>query len=65
LDCCPIGTSKTFLHTQAVERCIKEVTAAAQAVVGFQNRDGFARTTFKSRNIMAKFDSKTHFNFET
>jgi len=52
-------------HTQAVERCIKKVTAAAQTVVGFQNRDEFVRTTFKSRNIMAKFDSKTHFKFET
>jgi len=52
-------------HTQAVERCIKEVTAATQTVVGFQNRDAFVRTIFKSRNIMAKFDIKTHFNFET
>lgn len=48
-------------HTQAVERHIKLVTEASAVVVGAQNRDGFIRTTLRSRKIMPKFDTKSQF----
>ncbi|GBO10812.1 hypothetical protein AVEN_192578-1, partial [Araneus ventricosus] len=39
-----------FVHfpydTQAVERCAKFVTKASIKVYGFQDRDGFIRSTF-------------------
>ncbi|GBO19453.1 hypothetical protein AVEN_158007-1 [Araneus ventricosus] len=42
-----------FVHfpydTQAVERCAKLVTEASIKVYGFQDRDGFIRSTFFSR----------------
>ena len=48
-------------HTQAVERCVKIVTEASAKFYGFQNRDGFIRTTFFSRSVMPEFDHKADF----
>lgn len=48
-------------HTQAVERCVKLVTEAAGKVCGHESRDGYIRTTLKSRSLMPKFDTKSEF----
>ncbi|GBM24968.1 hypothetical protein AVEN_262121-1 [Araneus ventricosus] len=48
-------------HTQAVELCVKLVTEASTEAYGFQNRDGFIRSTFFSRSIMPEFDRKANF----
>lgn len=48
-------------HTQSVERCVKLVTEAAGKVCGHENREGFIKTTLRSRFLMPKFDSKSEF----
>ena len=48
-------------HTQAVERCIKLVTESASNVCGWSKRDGFVRTTLKSREMMKEYESKKDF----
>ncbi|GBL82325.1 hypothetical protein AVEN_252488-1 [Araneus ventricosus] len=47
---------KFLCHTQAVERCVKQVTEASQKVVGSNSRHGFIRTTF-----ILRFSSKSYF----
>ena len=39
------------VHGQSMERCVKEVTAAAEAVYGYDRRDGFIRARLEHRNI--------------
>lgn len=51
-------------HTQAVELCIKLITEAAQAVVDFDNLNGYICSTFRARKIMTKFNNKEQFRFE-
>ncbi|GBM10754.1 hypothetical protein AVEN_136-1 [Araneus ventricosus] len=48
-------------HTQAVERSFKLVTEVSAKVYGFQNRDGFVRSTYFSRSIMPEFYHKADF----
>lgn len=57
-----INAIKFPSHTQAVERLIKLVTDASDAVIGEDRRDGFIRTRIASRSKMAKFDTKQQFN---
>ena len=38
-------------HTQSVERCVKLVTDASNAVCGEKSRDGFIRVRLASRNM--------------
>ena len=45
-------------HTQGVERVVKEVTAAATSVFGFERRDGFIRGRAAHRELMPAFSSK-------
>ena len=45
-------------HTQGIERVVKEVTAASQAVVGYERRDGFIRGRAAHRDLMPVFSSK-------
>ena len=33
------------LHTQSIERCVKQVTRAAGSVCGYKRRDGFIRAS--------------------
>ena len=49
-------------HTQAVERCIKLVTEASNAVCGDNKRDGFIRATLLSRKQMPTFNTKKQFD---
>lgn len=56
-----ILSKKLPVHTQAVERCVKLVTKASSKVCGAEARDGFIRTTIKSRSTMPAFDNKSHF----
>ena len=39
------------VHGQSMERCVKEVTAAAEAVYGYDRRDGFIRARLEHRTI--------------
>ncbi|KAK3925578.1 Bis(5'-nucleosyl)-tetraphosphatase, symmetrical [Frankliniella fusca] len=48
-------------HTQAVERCVKLVTAASEKRVGFKSRHDFITSTLKSRDIMPAFKTKCQF----
>lgn len=48
-------------HTQAVERCVKLVTEASLKVCGPQSRDGYIRTTLKSRDLIKEFTNKTDY----
>lgn len=57
---------ETVLHnlptnTQAVERCVKEVTCASKRVCGSYNRDGVIRSTLYDRQIRPTFNSKKEF----
>ena len=45
-------------HTQAVERVVKEVTAAAGAVSGAERRDGFIRGRALHVELVPKINSK-------
>ena len=45
-------------HTQAIERAVKEVTAASQAVYGEERRDGWIRSRAANREIMPLLNSK-------
>ena len=46
------------LHTQGIERAIKEVTEASEAVYGWEKRDGFIRARAENRKLMPIFSSK-------
>ena len=39
------------VHGQSMERCVKEVTADAEAVYGYDRRDGFIKAMLEHRNI--------------
>ena len=45
-------------HTQAVERSVKEVTAASQQVCDKVRRDGVIRTRLLDRKIRPVFETK-------
>ena len=48
-------------HSQGVERCVRMVTEASNAVYGMDSRDGYIRAVVKSRNFMPSFDTKQDF----
>lgn len=50
-------------HNQPVERCVKLVTEASQAVCGEKARDGWIMNTLASRNKMKNFETKRDFVF--
>jgi len=50
-------------HTQAVERTVK-LTEAASKVCGPEKRDGFIRTTLRSREKMPSLETKNDFQFK-
>ena len=54
----PFSVPKFSIHTQATERCVKQVTEAAAAVIGQDRRDGRAR--IQSREEMPVFRTKKH-----
>ena len=45
-------------HTQAIERAVKEVTAAASAVYGAERRNGFIRGRAKHIDLVPRINSK-------
>lgn len=53
---------KTPLHTQSVERAVKETTSAAKQLSNERARDGLILNTLASRNAVPKFDSKKDFH---
>jgi hypothetical protein len=48
-------------HSQGVERCIRMVTEASNAVCGLDARDSYIRAVVKSRDFMPSFESKKDF----
>ena len=54
----PMKVPYFCLHTQGIERAIKEVTEASEAVFGFARRDGFIRARAENRKLMPVFSSK-------
>ena len=54
----PMEVPYYCLHTQGIERAIKEVTEASEAVYGFERRDGFIRARTENRELMPFFSSK-------
>ena len=48
-------------HTQAIERAVKEVTAAAGAVCGAKRRDGFIRGREKHIEMIPEINRKKDF----
>ena len=52
---------KCPFHSQAVERCVKLVTEASLKVCDSQSRDGFIRTTLKSRSMIPDFTTKSQY----
>ena len=56
----PFDVPKFSIHTQSTERCVKQVTEAAAAVVGQDRRDGFVRARLQSREQMPVFKTKKH-----
>ena len=46
------------VHTQAIERAVKEVTEASAAVNGFERRDHCVRARAENRELMPKLTSK-------
>ena len=46
------------LHTQGIERAVKEVTEASETVYGFERRDGMIRTRAENRKLMPALNSK-------
>ena len=45
-------------HTQAIERAVKEMTAAAGAVYGAERRDGFIRGRAQHIELIPRINSK-------
>ncbi|KAK3926428.1 Inner tegument protein [Frankliniella fusca] len=58
----PLEVPPLPCHTQAVERYVREVTLAAEKVVGEERRDGLIRTKILVRKAMPKFKTKASFN---
>ena len=56
----PFSVPKFSIHAQATERCVKQVTEAAAAVVGQERRDGYIRARIQSREEMPVFRTKKH-----
>ncbi|CAG9837729.1 unnamed protein product [Diabrotica balteata] len=56
---------KIPLHTQAVERVVKKVTAASKHVCGVQGREGFKRSRLLNRNYLSKFETKRQYTSAT
>ena len=54
----PFGVPKYSIHTQATERCVKQMTKAAASVIGKDRRDGYVRARTQSREQMPSFKNK-------
>ena len=47
----PMAVPSMPVHGQSVERCVKEVSAASEAVYGYERRDGFIRARLAHRQL--------------
>ena len=47
----PMSVPHIPVHGQSMERCVKEVTAAAEAVFGYERRDGYIRARLEHRKL--------------
>ena len=48
-------------HSQAVKRCVKDVSEASSQVARFERRDGHMRQTLRSRKLLKRFEAKKDF----
>ena len=54
----PMQVPYFCLHTQGIERVVKEVTNASGLVYDFERRDGFIRGRVENRSLMSALTSK-------
>ena len=54
----PFPAPAFSVHTQSVERIVKQVTEAAASVVGFEAREGFITARMEHTLAMPKFTTK-------
>ena len=54
----PFDVPKFSIHTQSTERFVKQVTEAADNVVGQERRDGYVRARMHCRDEMPVFRTK-------
>ena len=54
----PLKLPYACVHTQGIERAVKEVTEASESVHGFDRRDGFVRARAEHRELMPILSSK-------
>ena len=58
LKLAPLKVEYAPVHTQGIERAVKEVTEASNSVYGFETRDGFIRARAENRELMPIFSTK-------
>ena len=58
LQTAPIEVIDLPVHGQGVERCVKEVTAASEAVSGYDRRDGFIWARLTHMQVTGNLRSK-------
>ena len=58
----PMLVDKLYVHTQAIERAVKEVREASGEIFGFEKRDGFIRARADNRKLVPKLTSKKDLN---
>ena len=54
----PLQAPYFCLHTQGMERIVKETTLASETVYGYESRDGFIRARAENRGLMSSLDTK-------
>ena len=54
----PIKAAYYSLHTQGIERAVKETTAASETVYGQERRDGLICVRAENRELMSALDTK-------
>ena len=54
----PLKAAYFSLHTQGIERAVKETTAASETVYGQERRDGLICVRAENRELMSALDSK-------
>ena len=54
----PLKAAYFSLHTQGIERTVKETTAASETVYGYEKRDGLICVRSENRELMPALDTK-------
>jgi hypothetical protein len=57
----PMEVPYFCLHTQSVERCVKQTTQASKTVYGYKKRDQYIRASAAHRKELPVFNTKKHY----